>query len=42
VRLWDADDLVDELLRVYDKLDADVRAQIPLKRVWTLAMTDER
>lgn len=41
VRLWDADDLVDELLRVYDKLDADVRAQIPLKRVWTLAMTDE-
>ncbi len=37
VRLWDADDLVDELLKVYDQLDADVRAQIPLKRVWTLA-----
>lgn len=40
VRLWDADDLVDELLRVYDKLDPDVRAQIPLKRVWTLALAD--
>jgi len=41
VRLWDADDLIDELLAVYDKLDADVRAQLPLKRVWTLAAADE-
>lgn len=40
VRLWDADDLIDELLRVYDKVDAELRAQIPLKRVWTLAMQD--
>jgi len=41
VRLWDANDLIDELLAVYDKLDADVRAQLPLKRVWTLAVADE-
>ena len=41
VRLWDADDLIDELLAVYDKLDADVRARLPLKRVWTLAAPDE-
>jgi restriction system protein len=41
VRLWDSDDLIDELLKVYDKLDADIRAQIPLKRVWTLAATEE-
>ncbi len=41
MRLWDADDLIDELLAVYDKLDADIRAQLPLKRVWTLAATDE-
>jgi restriction system protein len=41
VRLWDADDVIDELLKVYDKLDADIRAQIPLKRVWTLAGADE-
>jgi restriction system protein len=41
VRLWDADDLIDELLGVYDKLDADRRALIPLKRVWTLAAPDE-
>jgi restriction system protein len=41
VRLWDADDLIDELLAVYDKLDADIKAQLPLKRVWTLAAADE-
>lgn len=41
VRLWDADDLIDELLGVYDKLDADLRALVPLKRVWTLAALDE-
>lgn len=41
VRLWDADDLIDELLGVYDKLDAELRALIPLKRVWTLAAPDE-
>jgi restriction system protein len=41
VRLWDADDLIDELLGVYDKLDADLRALVPLKRVWTLAAPDE-
>jgi len=41
VRLWDADDLIDELLAVYDKLDADIRAQVPLKRVWTLAAAEE-
>ena len=41
VRLWDADDLIDELLGVSDNLDADLRALIPLKRVWTLAAPDE-
>ncbi|WP_080406100.1 restriction endonuclease [Burkholderia ubonensis] len=41
MRLWDSDDLIDELLAVYDKLDADIRAQLPLKRVWTLAVGNE-
>lgn len=41
MRLWDADDLIDELLAVYEKLDADIRAQLPLKRVWTMAAADE-
>ena len=41
MRLWDADDLIDELLAVYDKLDADIRAELPLKQVWILAATDQ-
>lgn len=40
VRLWDQNDLIDQFLAVYDKLDEDLRAEIPLKRVWTVATTE--
>lgn len=40
VRLWDQDDLVDALLSNYDKLDEDLRTDIPLKRIWTVADTE--
>ncbi|MHB1006082.1 MAG: restriction endonuclease [Chloroflexota bacterium] len=36
VRLWDAGDLVDELLENYEHLPADIQAELPLKRVWAL------
>ena len=36
VRAWDADNLVDAVLRNYDKLSEELRADLPLKRVWTL------
>jgi restriction system protein len=36
LRLWDAETLLDELLRVYDRLPSDLQAELPLKRVWTL------
>jgi restriction system protein len=41
VRLWDQDALVNELLANYDRLDEDLRAELPLKRIWTLAMQDD-
>lgn len=41
VRLWDQDDLIEQLLAQYDKLDDDLRADLPLKRIWTVAMPDE-
>ncbi len=41
VRLWDQDDLVEQLLANYDRLDDDLRADLPLKRIWTVAMPDE-
>lgn len=41
VRLWDQNDLIDNLLANYDKLDEDIRAEIPLKRIWTVALPEE-
>lgn len=41
VRLWDQDRLVAELLSNYDKLDEDIRADIPVKRIWTIANPEE-
>ena len=37
VRVWDADDLLDAVLRNYDRLDEETRADLPLKRIWSLA-----
>lgn len=41
VRVWDQKVLIDELLAHYDKLDADLRAELPLKQVWTVAVDDD-
>ncbi len=41
VRMWDQNDLIDEFLVNYDKLDEDLRAEIPLKRIWTVASAEE-
>lgn len=30
----------DALFEVYDRLDADQRAEIPLKRIWTVALSE--
>jgi restriction system protein len=41
VRLWNQSKLIEELLANYDTLDASLRAELPLKRVWTIAMPEE-
>lgn len=41
VRLWTKKDLLDALFAHYDKLDEDLKAELPLKRIWTLAAQDE-
>jgi restriction system protein len=41
VRLWTAEDVVRELLDVYEKLPESLRAEIPLKRIWVVADTDD-
>ncbi len=41
VRLWTQKELLEQLFASYDKLDEDLRAELPLKRVWTVAAQDE-
>ena len=41
VRLWSQKELLEQLFVHYDHLDADVRAELPLKRIWTVARQDE-
>lgn len=41
VRLWDRADIIEQILANYDKLDEELRAEIPLKRIWTVAAQEE-
>lgn len=36
LRVWEADDIIDHLFDVYDRLPDDIRITIPLKRAWVL------
>lgn len=41
VRLWNQNNLIEQILDNYDKLDQDIRAEIPLKQIWTIATSEE-
>jgi restriction system protein len=41
VRLWTRDDLLEALFENYDRLDEDLKAELPLKRIWTVAAQEE-
>lgn len=41
VRLWDQDDVIDQVLAHYDKLDEDMRTDLPLKRIWILTQPEQ-
>ena len=41
VRLWNQDDLIDEILKHYDELDDEIKAELPLKRIWTVSEVDD-
>jgi restriction system protein len=40
LRLWKSVDVVDALLRVYEKLPEEIQLQVPLERVWVLVDQD--
>jgi restriction system protein len=41
VRFWGRDEIVNALLSVYDRLPEEIRAELPLRRTWTLVPEDE-
>ena len=41
VRLWSQKELLEQLFMHYDRLDEDLRAELPLKRIWMVAAQDE-
>jgi len=41
VRLWTQKELLEQLFTHYDKLDEDLKAELPLKHIWTVAAQEE-
>lgn len=41
VRLWNQNDIVHQLLGVYDQLDDEIKSEIPLKKIWTITSQEE-
>jgi len=41
LRLWTQNELLEALFAHYDHLDDDLKAELPLKRIWTVAVQDE-
>jgi len=41
VRLWTQKELLEQLFAHYDHLDEDLKAELPLKRVWMVAAQQE-
>ena len=40
VRLWTQKELLEQLFAHYDRLDEDLKAELPLKRIWIVAAQD--
>lgn len=41
VRLWTQKELMDAVFTHYDRLDEEIRAELPLKRIWMVATQEE-
>lgn len=41
VRLWTQKELLEALFAHYENLDEDIKAELPLKRIWTVAAQEE-
>lgn len=36
IRLWDQTQVIEALMRNYEKIPAEIQAELPLKRIWVL------
>lgn len=41
IRLWDQGKIIEEILRHYERFDDELKAELPLKRIWTLVIEEE-
>jgi restriction system protein len=41
VRLWGAEEVIEKVFEHYEKLSADIRADLPLKRIWMLVPDED-
>lgn len=41
VRFWDQNNLIEQIQQHYDKLDDEIKAELPLKRIWVVADVEE-
>jgi len=41
IRLWDSGDLLEEILKCYDRFPDALQAELPLKRIWSLVLEDQ-
>lgn len=41
VRLWNSQNIIQEIFNNYDKLIDEIKAKIPLKRIWMLNIEEE-
>jgi restriction system protein len=41
VRLWTQKEVLEQLFANYDRLDENLKAELPLKRIWTVAAQDD-
>jgi len=41
IRLWDAGDLIEAIFKHYERFDDELKAELPLKRVWGLVIEED-
>ena len=41
LRLWTQGELLEKLFAHYNQLDEDLKAELPLKQIWTVAVQEE-